>query len=220
MVKGKRKGARVRPLGKVELKKRASEVMLVLTDNDGVLTDTGVYYGPTGEVFKRFSIRDGMGVRLLRTEGIETAIITGETSPSIRRRAEKLKMRFLYLGIDDKLLHLENILASTRLAPRQIAYIGDDVNDLGIIEAIREEGLTGAPSDAMPQVARSVHYLCGTPGGRGAFREFADWLIELRQGTPKTSREAPWASRGTPPKASQGTLPKASQGTPAKASQV
>lgn len=172
-----------RALGGKELRKRAAGIRLVLTDNDGVLTDTGVYYGPTGEAFKRFSIRDGMAVRLLRNAGVETAIITGETSPSIRRRAEKLKMRFLYLGIDDKRLHLENILASTHLEPRQIAFIGDDVNDLGIIGAINEGGLTGAPADAMPQVIRAVHYQCATPGGRGAFREFADWLIALR-GTP------------------------------------
>ena len=180
MVTRKRPGPRIRPLGAGELRKRAGAVKLVLTDNDGVLTDTGVYYGPTGEVFKRFSIRDGMAVRLLRTAGIETAIITGETSPSIRRRAEKLKMRFLYLGIDDKRLHLENILASTRLTLQEIAYIGDDVNDLGIIDAIGAEGLTGAPSDAMPAVAGAVHYTCATAGGRGAFREFADWIIALR----------------------------------------
>ena len=182
MVK-KRPSSQRRPLTGKELRRRAAAVRLVLTDNDGVLTDTGVYYGPTGEVFKRFSIRDGMAVRLLRSAGIETAIITGETSPSIRRRAEKLKMRFLYLGIDDKRLHLENILASTHLKPHQIAFIGDDVNDLGIIEAIHEGGLTGAPADAMPQVVRAVHYHCATSGGRGAFREFADWLIALR-GTP------------------------------------
>jgi 3-deoxy-D-manno-octulosonate 8-phosphate phosphatase (KDO 8-P phosphatase) len=121
-----------------------------------------------------------MGVRLLRSAGVETAIITGETSPSIRRRAEKLRMRFLYLGIDDKRLHLANILASTHLSARQIAFIGDDVNDLGIIEAVHAEGLTGAPSDAMPSVARAVHYHCATPGGRGAFREFADWILALR----------------------------------------
>jgi 3-deoxy-D-manno-octulosonate 8-phosphate phosphatase (KDO 8-P phosphatase) len=187
VVTRRRPTPRIRPLTRKELRKRAADVRLVLTDNDGVLTDTGVYYGPTGEVFKRFSIRDGMAVRLLRSAGIETAIITGETSPSIRRRAEKLKMRFLYLGIDDKRLHLENILASTRLAPHQIAFIGDDVNDLGIIEAVRAEGLTGAPADAMPPVAKAVHYLCGTPGGRGAFREFADWLIALRGNTSHPS---------------------------------
>jgi 3-deoxy-D-manno-octulosonate 8-phosphate phosphatase (KDO 8-P phosphatase) len=191
MVRQKRKAGQIRPLAAGELRKRAAALRLVLTDNDGVLTDTGVYYGPTGEVFKRFSIRDGMAVRLLRSAGIETAIITGETSPSIRRRAEKLKMRFLYLGIDDKRLHLENILASTRLGAHQIAFIGDDVNDLGIIEAIRAEGLTGAPSDAMPQVAGAVHYRCATPGGRGAFREFADWLIALRGETSHPSGGEP-----------------------------
>ena len=180
MVTRKRGSSRMQPLPLRELRRRASAVKLVLTDNDGVLTDTGVYYGPSGEVFKRFSIRDGMAVRLLRSVGIETAIITGETSPSIRRRAEKLKMRFLYLGIEDKLMQLENILASTRLSAHEIAFIGDDVNDLGIIKAIRKEGLTGAPADAMPRVASAVHYVCDTPGGRGAFREFADWLIALR----------------------------------------
>jgi len=185
MVIRRRPAPRLSALNRRELKARAASVRLVLTDNDGVLTDTGVYYGPTGEVFKRFSIRDGMAVRLLRSEGIETAIITGENSPSIRRRAEKLKMKFLYLGIDDKRLHLENILASTHLAPKEIAFIGDDVNDLGIIEAVRAEGLTGAPADAMPPVARAVHYVCGTPGGRGAFREFADWLIALRAENPR-----------------------------------
>lgn len=180
MVKRKARAQKSRPLTLKELRRRAADVRLVLTDNDGVLTDTGVYYGLTGEVFKRFSIRDGMGVRLLRSAGVETAIITGETSPSIRRRAEKLRMRFLYLGIDDKRLHLANILASTHLSARQIAFIGDDVNDLGIIEAVHAEGLTGAPSDAMPSVARAVHYHCATPGGRGAFREFADWILALR----------------------------------------
>ena len=89
-------------------------------------------------------------------------------------------MRFLYLGIEDKLMQLKNILASTKLAAHEIAYIGDDVNDLGIIEAVHAVGLTGAPADAMPRVARAVHYHCATPGGRGAFREFADWLIALR----------------------------------------
>jgi len=173
-----------RRLTQKELRTRAAAVRLVLTDNDGVLTDAGVYYGPTGEVFKRFSIRDGMAVRLLREAGIETAIITGETSPSIRRRAEKLKMRFLYLGIEDKLMQLRNILASTKLSAHEIAYIGDDVNDLGIIEAVRASGLTGAPADAMPRVARAVHYHCAAAGGRGAFREFADWLITLRGEDP------------------------------------
>ncbi|HTO95287.1 MAG TPA: HAD-IIIA family hydrolase [Bacteroidota bacterium] len=180
MVRRTAPAGRSRRLTQKELRARAAAVRLVLTDNDGVLTDAGVYYGPTGEVFKRFSIRDGMAVRLLRAAGIETAIITGETSPSIRRRAEKLKMKFLYLGIEDKQMQLKNILASTKLSAHEVAFIGDDVNDLGIIGEVHASGLTGAPADAMPRVARAVHYHCTTPGGRGAFREFADWLIALR----------------------------------------
>lgn len=184
----KRNGKATRRAGSLtrkELVKRALAIRLVLTDNDGVLTDTGVYYSPTGEAFKRFSIRDGMAVRLLREAGIETAIITGETSPSVRRRAEKLKMRFLYLGIEDKRLHLDNILSSTKLEVRELAFIGDDVNDLGIITAIGPHGLTGAPSDAIASVRDAVQYRCTIEGGRGAFREFADWILLLRrQGLP------------------------------------
>jgi 3-deoxy-D-manno-octulosonate 8-phosphate phosphatase (KDO 8-P phosphatase) len=166
-----------------ELRARAAGIRLLLTDNDGVLTDTGVYYSATGEAFKRFSIRDGMAVRLLRDADIDTAIITGETSLSVRRRAEKVKARFIYLGIEDKLLHLDIILASTRLGPHQLAYMGDDVNDLGIIGAIGQHGLTAAPADAMPVIRSAVHYRCALDGGRGAFREFADWILELRKET-------------------------------------
>jgi len=186
----RRNRIRTGSLTRKELAKRASAIRLVLTDNDGVLTDTGVYYSPTGEAFKRFSIRDGMAVRLLREAGIETAIITGENSPSVRRRAEKLKMRFLYLGIEDKRLHLDNILSSTKLELAELAFIGDDVNDLGIIEAIRTHGLTGAPSDAIGAVRDAVHYRCTIEGGKGAFREFADWILLLRGQVASTPAQA------------------------------
>ena len=116
--------------------RRASMIRLVLTDNDGVLTDTGVYYNENGEAFKRFSIRDGMGVELLKREGIETAIITSEVSPSVTRRSEKLNMRWLFLGIKDKESYLADILKETGLSVSQLAYVGDDVNDLGIIRRI------------------------------------------------------------------------------------
>lgn len=183
-----RLAAQHRQLPQEALRARAAGIRLMLTDNDGVLTDTGVYYSATGEAFKRFSIRDGMAVRLLREADIDTAIITGETSQSVRRRAEKVRARFIYLGIEDKLLHLNNILASTRLGLHQLAYIGDDVNDLGIIGAIGQQGLTAAPRDAMPAVGAAVHYRCALEGGRGAFREFADWILALRIETPPDNR--------------------------------
>ena len=164
-----------------ELRRRARLVKLVLTDSDGVLTDTGVYYGESGEIMKRFSIRDGMGVELLRMAGIETAIITGELSESVRQRAKKLKMPFLYLGVSDKHSHLPTILAETGCKASEVAFIGDDVNDLGLLRELAGSSLTGAPGDATTAVQRIVHYRTRARAGYGAFREFAEWILSLRR---------------------------------------
>lgn len=167
-------------LSKKELQKRARAIKLVLTDNDGVLTDTGVYYSDKGEVFKRFSIRDGMGVERLRNAGIETAIITGETSKSVQKRSEKLKMPYLYLGVKNKHAKLDEILRETGLNLAQLGYIGDDINDLEIIAEIKTAGLTACPNDAMPIVQKAVHYKARANGGNGAFRDFAEWILAHR----------------------------------------
>jgi 3-deoxy-D-manno-octulosonate 8-phosphate phosphatase (KDO 8-P phosphatase) len=163
-----------------EQKARARRIRLVLSDNDGVFTDNGVYYSERGEEFKRFSIRDGMGVERLRAHGVETGIITGEVSPSLVRRAQKLHIESLYLGVSDKLSRLGDVLADTGLTVAEIAYIGDDVNDLGIMNAIAPSGLVACPGDAMHLIEHCVHYRCTAHGGRGAFREYAEWLIALR----------------------------------------
>lgn len=168
-------------LSKKELKRRARNIKLVLADCDGVLTDTGVYYGENGELMKRYSIRDGMGTQLLRLAGVETGYISGELSPSLKKRAEKLKLGHVYLGIDDKRATLRGILSSSGLTLEQIAYIGDDVNDLDIIHEIAEEGLTATPLDGMPVIKKSVHYVCRTKGGYGAFRDFAEWILQRRK---------------------------------------
>ncbi|MFQ3607632.1 MAG: HAD-IIIA family hydrolase [Chloroherpetonaceae bacterium] len=169
-----------KPLSKKEIQKRASAIKLILTDNDGVLTDTGVYYSEQGEAFKRFSIRDGMGVERLRDAGIETAIITGELSGSVQKRAEKLKMPYLYLGVKNKRAKLEDILRDTGLKISELGYIGDDVNDLEIIAEIKKAGLTACPNDAMPTVQKAVHYKANANGGHGAFRDFAEWILAHR----------------------------------------
>lgn len=152
----------------------------MLTDNDGVLTDTGVYYGPEGEAVKRYSIRDGMGMERLRVLGIETGIITGEKSLNLKRRAEKLKLKHLYLGVKDKTAALEGIRRETGFSADEIAFIGDDVNDMGIMDVVGEHGLSAAPADAMPQVRTMAHYICAWRGGNGAFRDFAEALITFR----------------------------------------
>jgi len=156
---------------------RASRIALVVADVDGVLTDGGVYYGAEGEVMKRFNIRDGMGVERLRAAGVPTAIITGEASPSVDRRAAKLSIDILYLSCKDKAAALREIIEKQGVSANQVAYIGDDVNDL---EAMKLAGLAACPADAVREVREIAHYICAAPGGHGAFRELAEQIIEAK----------------------------------------
>lgn len=154
---------------------KAKHIKLLITDCDGVLTDAGVYYGENGEVLKKFNIRDGMGVeRLRKLADVETAIITGEVSPSVAKRAEKLKITELHLGIKDKLAILVQIMVSRNLTKSNIAYIGDDVNDIEIMQNV---GLTACPSDAISFTKEVADYTCVNKGGEGCFREFAELII-------------------------------------------
>jgi 3-deoxy-D-manno-octulosonate 8-phosphate phosphatase (KDO 8-P phosphatase) len=159
---------------------RARRTRLVVTDCDGVLTDGGVYYSDRGEELRRFSVRDGMGVERLAVAGIETCIVTRERSRVVARRAEKLRISHVFLGVHDKAAQLPAIAAETRLPMDALAYIGDDWNDLEILAAIGERGLTASPADASPEVSAIAHYRCAARGGHGAFREFADWILRLR----------------------------------------
>jgi 3-deoxy-D-manno-octulosonate 8-phosphate phosphatase (KDO 8-P phosphatase) len=168
------------PLLADELLRRAARLRLVISDVDGVLTDGGVYVSEQGEAMKRFSVRDGMGVERLRERGVETAFLTRETSAIVQRRAEKLRVRHCYMGVFDKPAALPRILAETGVALDEIAYIGDDVNDEEIIGLVAERGLVGAPLDAVPAVLRRAHHCCARPGGCGAFRDFAEWILDLK----------------------------------------
>jgi 3-deoxy-D-manno-octulosonate 8-phosphate phosphatase (KDO 8-P phosphatase) len=164
----------------VNVEERAKCIALVISDNDGVLTDGTVYVAPDGEVMKAYSVRDGLGVERLRQRNIHTGLLTREPLTLVAARADKLELRHLWVGVRDKRAHLPKILDDSKLSPEQLAYIGDDVNDLELIEAINATGLTAAPADAMPQIRAAVHYVCQAPGGRGAFREFAEWILRLR----------------------------------------
>lgn len=160
------------------LQEKASRIQLLLTDCDGVLTDAGVYYGEQGEVLKKFNLRDGMAVeRLRKFAGTETGIISGENSASLHQRAEKLHITELHGGVKDKAALLPSILQHYNLNAENIAYIGDDHNDLALMQLV---GLTACPSDALPAVKQQVDYICRTKGGEGCFREFAEIIIAAR----------------------------------------
>jgi 3-deoxy-D-manno-octulosonate 8-phosphate phosphatase (KDO 8-P phosphatase) len=158
-----------------KIKEKAKKIKLVLSDSDGVLTDTGVYYSARGEELKRFSIRDGMGVeRLRKLAGIESGIITGEQSGSVVKRAEKLMIDELHLGVKDKKAVLNEIMKRKNLKPENIAFIGDDTNDLDVLKMA---GLSACPADAVIQIKQIVDFITESKGGYGAFRDFAELII-------------------------------------------
>ncbi len=169
------------------LNEKLSRIKLILTDCDGVLTDGGVYYGETGEEFKKFDIRDGMGVERLRNfANVTTGIITGELSPSVIKRAEKLKITELHMGVKDKPAVFKEILSRLELQAEEVAYIGDDTNDL---EVIKLAGVSACPADAVSFVKAVADITCDAKGGAGCFREFAEMIIASHQ-TAKVKQPA------------------------------
>jgi N-acylneuraminate cytidylyltransferase len=149
-------------------------VKLLITDNDGVLTDGGMYYSEKGDELKKFNTKDGMGVQMLREIGINTVIITGEKVELVKKRAEKLGIKEIYMGIKDKAPLVRKIAESHSLNLEEIAYIGDDVNDL---EAIKIVGLGCSVEDGMERVKDAAKYVTRAKGGQGALREVAELII-------------------------------------------
>lgn len=159
-----------------QLRERAANIRLVVSDVDGVLTDAGVYYSAEGEALKRFSMRDGMGVELLQQAGVRTALMTREQSPIVAARAEKLKVT-LWSGQLDKRQALPQLVQELGFSAQAVAYIGDDVNDLGALSWVAEAGLAVCPADAVSKVAAAVHFVTAARGGYGAFRELCELIL-------------------------------------------
>ena len=153
------------------------KVRMLAMDVDGVLTDAGMYYSESGDELKKFHTRDGMGIKMLQAAGIITAFITKEKTAIVERRGQKLAVPEVHQGVDDKLTDLTRLVRKHGLTLAQVAYIGDDVNDL---EALRAVGFSAAPADAMPVVLQAVHYVCAKNGGEGAVRELADLILAAR----------------------------------------
>ena len=154
------------------------ELKLFATDVDGVLTDAGMYYGETGEELKKFNTRDGMGIKLLQAEGVIVAIITGEQTKIVSRRAKKLGITEVFQGVQDKVTVLTHLSTKFSIPFEQMAYMGDDVNDLSALQTV---GYAAAPADCVDQVRKVVHYICRKNGGEGVVREVIDMILAARQ---------------------------------------
>lgn len=164
---------------------RLQKIRILATDVDGVLTDAGMYYSESGDEWKKFNTRDGMGIKLLQKAGFVTAIVTQERTKLVARRAEKLAIPELHQGVMDKLSLLRELVARHGLSLSQVAYIGDDVNDL---EALQAVGFSAAPADGMPGIRAAVDYVCDKKGGEGCVRELAELLLQAQTASKSVRR--------------------------------
>lgn len=153
------------------------EIKMFLTDCDGCLTDAGMYYSENGDELKKFNTRDGMGFKLLREKGIVAGIITSENVDLNRRRAEKLKLDILEAGCTDKVAAVKRICKEKGIQLENVAYVGDDINDLGVIKLV---GYGCAPADAMPLVKAAAKYVTAAKGGEGVIREVVERVLNGR----------------------------------------
>ena len=147
-------------------------------DVDGTLTDGKIYMSNQGEFCKAFNVKDGCGIRdILLPKGIAPVIITGRTSQIVENRCKELLIEEVYQGVKNKVEILEKLLREKGGSYSSVAYIGDDINDLSCMKAIREEGgIVGCPMDAADEVKMLADFVSGKKGGEGAVREFIDWL--------------------------------------------
>ncbi len=156
-------------------------IRLLVLDVDGVLTDGSLIYSADGECHKRFSVRDGLGMRLLLQAGVQIAIITGRTSEAVRTRCEELGVRgdLIVLGSKDKGADLDRIESSLDIRDRmEVAAMGDDLPDLPLLA---RAGFAACPADAAPEVVAASDLVCGAEGGRGAVRELAELLLKAQR---------------------------------------
>ena len=150
-------------------------VKLLIMDMDGTLTDGKIYIGAGGEIMKAFDVKDGYGIRnMLPKYGIIPIIITGRTSAIVEYRAKELGISHLYQGTADKAKCIQDISKALSVPFEQMACIGDDLNDLPMMQFC---GIKGCPSDADVRIKSICDFICNAPGGHGAVREFIEWLI-------------------------------------------
>ena len=160
-----------------ELEARFAQVKLLVLDVDGVLTDGGLYYTETGEELKKFNVKDGLGIKLVMAAGIGVAIISAGFSAATLHRAKRLGIEYVFTGIENKLEALESLCQQLQVSLSEVAYVGDDLIDLPILERV---GCPLTVADAMPANCAIAIYTTQKPGGQGAVREICDLLLKVQ----------------------------------------
>lgn len=151
-----------------------NKIKLIVLDVDGTMTDGGVYIDNNRIETKKFNIKDGLGIILAQNAGLEIMILTGRSSNCVAQRAKELNIKYTIQGVDDKVTYLNNFLLEHNLKREEIAYIGDDLNDL---PSMKLAGISICPSDACTDVKEYVDICLKSKGGEGAVREFIEILL-------------------------------------------
>lgn len=157
--------------------KKLKQIKLLLLDVDGVMTDGRIIYDERGSEIKEFSVKDGLGIRMLMLAGIQVGIVTGRSSPALKHRCGNLGIDTIFDGVRKKAMVLEDIIRSHTVLPDQIAFMGDDLPDLPLM---RRVGLRIAVADAHPSVISEAHMVTTAKGGNGAVREISDAILKTQ----------------------------------------
>ena len=167
-------GTSRRLLSRAALLERLKGVKLLSLDVDGVLTDGGLYYTDAGQQLRKFNVKDGIGVQRVQADSVEVALISAAKAPAIRRRGESLGLGHVLVGCEDKLAALANICGELGIDLADAAHMGDDLNDLAVLEAV---GLPLSVADAVPEARAAAAYVTSRRGGDGAVREICDLIV-------------------------------------------
>ena len=160
-----------------EIVTRARAVRMLVFDVDGVLTDGSLFFGDDGQEYKAFNSRDGHGIKMLRAAGVEAGIITGRSSQVVLHRMRNLGITRIYQGAEDKLAAFHALLATEKLEPAEVAYMGDDIVDLPVL---RRCGLAITVPNAPEEVMARCHYVTRIGAGQGAAREVCEMIMRAQ----------------------------------------
>ncbi len=153
---------------------KLTKIKLLSLDVDGVLTDGGIYYDDNGNTFRKFNAQDGMGLVRLKKAGLEIIIISAGAPGAIEIRAQRLNIQHVYTDVSNKLSTLTTVAKKLDIEMQSIAHMGDDVNDLPLMEAV---GVAIAPANAVPEINNAVDIISSRKGGDGAVREICDTIL-------------------------------------------
>ncbi len=159
-------------------RKSAAAIRLLVLDVDGTMTDGRLYFGPRGEVFKVFHVRDGQGIKRLDAAGVRVAVISGRTSKMVSVRCRELGVEHVIQGAEDKVAAFEKLRKRLKIEASESACVGDDAVDVPLMKVVK---LAFAVADAHREALRAAHVVTSLPGGQGAVREVCDYLLEARK---------------------------------------